>query len=88
MYNFGSVPNSLQEAIKGGDEANIRSTWENLGSSQFDQYPGLAKRRKAESIMFLDKKWTALSSGAELQFSSNTPFSDYFSGKNFNVASE
>ena len=88
MYNFGSVPDSLQTAIKSGDEANIRNVWENLGSSQWDDYPGLEKRRKAESVMFLDKKWTAPYSGVELQFSTDTPFSDYFSGKNFNVASE
>ena len=86
-YNFGSIKKELKAAVDSGDESRIRSVWSNWGSDKFGKYPGWKTRRAAEATMFLEKRWIGPYSGKDVEFYSETPFTDYFNG-NFNVASE
>ena len=85
-YNFGSIPSSLQEAIRSGNEGTIASTWTTLGSSQWGEYPGLRTRREAEYKMWSEGKYYNCYGSGELIFTSQTPFTDYLNG-NFSVCS-
>ena len=78
MYdNFGKIPSSLVSAIKSGNEATIKSTWEHLSDSQASQFPGLPKRRQAEYHVYSTGEYVTPYEGDPITFSSSTPFSDY-----------
>ncbi len=84
-YNFGEIPDSLEQAIRSGDEGTIASTWTTLGSGQWGEYPGLRTRRESEYRMWSEGKFFhCYDSGGELVFSTETPFTDYLNG-NFSV---
>ena len=78
VYNFGSVPTRLKDAIL-SDSPDLQNIWEHLSDSQADRYPGLVKRRVAEYKLYSTGTWTNIQSGDEMHFKSSTPFSDYMS---------
>ena len=77
-YNFGSIPNSLVNAIN--SNSNVKEVWEHLSDSQADDFPGLPKRRRAEYKLFSEGIYST--SAGELSFSTDTPYTDYINGNN------